>query len=527
MNKDLQKTYQNHWILLVGVSLVGLVLLPLFQTQILTEVGGLRTIFLNESHSPYFSALQSLGLGILGNSSLWIVPVVCAVMIVYVIYGLSHELLRALGVPELHRYLIPVWVVGVAAVAPSITARLQTELVVTVLTLASIYWIVRMYRTGGFSDAVLAISAVSFAMIIRPDYALSVIGLLVVVLIQSIVMLQASHYWKRIGLIMSIPFVILGLFYIRPPQIPGSITYYSQSGYPVINTEKYQPITDTFTELNQELNSEVNKNYIFREYHSVFWEQYPSLIQILSSEDSFRSMYNRMNQNLPINIIGFLILIFGASLIWISRRSGIWYLILGIGVPYGVVWATFTSHPGYLQMQYILLMVVTMTCVAVVVPLLTKFQRQTFMVLLAIITVYSAISPVSNERGEVTSSAKARDNLMSWILTNTSENDRIFTTLQREVSSATGRETVWDTRIWLVEGIPETIRLWEGLYHADYVIVDQDHLKAMDNTYGDMSRIVNYSTVDSLFRQTRVFEKVYEDQENEITVYKYHNGAVQ
>ncbi|MGA1050531.1 MAG: hypothetical protein ACO3TG_03470, partial [Minisyncoccia bacterium] len=110
-----------------------------------------------------------------------------------------------------------------------------------------------------------------------------------------------------------------------------------------------------------------------------------------------------------------------------------------------------------------------------------------------------------------------------WIIENTAKDDRIFTILQREIALATGRETIWDARLWFVDDIDKSIRYWRDLYKADYIVIKDTDIKIGDS-YSGPGDIPSDSNFLVIIRSSKLFEEVYNVQD--FKVYRFKDNGL-
>ena len=468
-----------------------------------------------ELPSPlYVYAVGVMSVGLVGQSAFWLLPMILSGALVYLLYRLSTEILRALARDTSITMVIPVWLAGFASVAPGWLSGFWPELLFTFLTVSGIYWAVRLYRTQAVSDAVLSIIAISFASVIQQDHLVLMSGLVLTVLFQAILLTSRVNLGRNILVFLALPILIIGSFYAALFVPTGMDLSLSPSGL-------------EYSTIDSELNAVVEQSEIFDRPNAKSQQQYPSLKRMIETDSSFRSMYNQVNATLPMNIIGFISIIVAACLIWIWSRSAVWYLMAAMLLPYIFVWLLYTSDPLSLQMQFVLVMLAAMTCVGFIVPVLTGFQRQISVLLFSLLAIYGVMIPYIMDESDVGTrwgdSSEAKSNtkkaLLNWIEQNTEEDARIFTFSQKEISAKTDRETVWDSRIWFVKDVQDTLRLWDKAYDVDYVVLHKSQVTPLASYHGS-GDIPNTSTLYTLIQGTMLFVEVYQDQD--FIIYSYN-----
>lgn len=481
-------------------------------------------------HYPYhLYSVGVLGYLFFQNWTFIVYPTIMAGLVVFFTKKLGDELIRAITTKDKVDFQtsLLVWLSSLAILSSGWLNGFRFEMLFTTLMVTGLFFILRFYRTRGYSEAVLGTMALSFAAVVRQNYTMFAGAVLAVTTVQVILMSPRKNLVRVIPTVIGLPLVIIGTYYAFLIETTGTISYFSESGYPYLDTQVFSPDYLEFEGLNQELNEDVNRGRIFDKMYAGFQNQYPSLASLYHGPWSIGEMYRNINSNLYMSIVAFAPLVALGAIVWFAKRSPVWYLYAAMLVPYMGTWALYTSNPRYLHMQYFLGVFALVIPTTLIVSKLRVTYRVITLGFAVIFLVQGVFLNLSGDYRTVTATywgvpegeyKTAIEPLNEWIATNTAEDSRIFTVLQREVSLATGRETIWDARLWFVRDIGDTLNYWDNLHQADYIIIKTSDIKKQD-AYSGPGDIPEGSTLLSLVRSTPVFEKVYEVQD--FTLYKF------
>lgn len=481
-------------------------------------------------HYPYhLYAVGVLGYVLIQNWVFLVYPILMAAVIVFFTKKLGDELIRASTGVELVSDMnsILVWISSLAILSSGWLNGFRFEMLFSALMLAGLYFVLKFYRIRGGMEAILGVVFLSFAAAVRQNYTMYAGAILLVFIVQILLMSSRANLWRLMLVVVAIPTIVIGSYYAVMVSTTGTISYFSERGYPFIDTQVFQPEYLQFDGLNADLNREVDISKTFDRMYSGFESQYPSLSKLLNSNASLGSMYRTLNSNLYMNIIAFVVLLSLGFWMWFVRKPAIWYLYVAMLVPYIGTWALYTANPRYLYMHYFL------GIFALVIPLtlvVTKSHISYRVIIFAFAIVFfvqGVFVGFSNDLRTVTSSywgapegeyMTGIEPLNNWISNNTDKDDRIFTILQREVALVAARETVWDARIWFLTDTEEAVQYWLDLYKADYIIIKDSDIKD-SNSYSGPGDIPANSLFLALVRESKIFEEVYGVQD--FRVYRF------
>lgn len=416
-------------------------------------------------HYPYhLYSVGVLGYVLIQNWVFVLYAVLMAVLIVIFTKKLGDELIRALtGSVEVSGVnSLLVWISSLAILSSAWLNGFRFEMLFSVLILVGLYFVLKFYRVRGAWDAVLGVVFLSFAAVVRQNYTMYAGAILVVFIVQIFVMSSKNSLWKLMPLVSIIPVAVIGSYYAFLVKTTGTISYFSENGYPFIDSRVFEPKYLEFDDLNQALNNEVDMGVTFDRMYSGFETQYPSLSKLLNSDLGIREIYRTLNSNLYMNVLVFIPLLLLGAGVWFAKRSAVWYLYLSMLVPYLATWALYTSNPRYLYMHYFLGVFALVIPIVLVLGRLRTTYRFVVLAFAIIFLVQGVFINFVNDFRIATGSywgvpegeyLTGLEPLNKWIVDNTAEDDRIFTILQREIALATGRETIWDARLWFVEDI--------------------------------------------------------------------------
>ena len=485
-------------------------------------------------HYPYhLYSVGVLGYVLFQNWAFVLYAVLMAGLIVFFTKKLGDELIRALigvdMVPEMTSILV--WISSLAILSSAWLNGFRFEMLFSTLLLAGLYFVLKFYRGRGSWEAVLGVLFLSFAAVVRQNYTMYAGAILAVFIVQIFVMSSKKSLWKLMPIALLIPIMVIGSYYAFLIKTTGTISYFSENGYPFIDSRLFEPKYLEFDGLNQDLNNEVDISSTFDRMYSGFETQYPSLVKLFHSDLGLREVYRNLNSNLYMNVLAFIPLLVLGAWVWFSKRSAIWYLYLAILVPYLGTWALYTSNPRYLYMHYFLGIFALAIPIVLVISRLKVLYKVISFAFAIIFLVQGVFIGFVNDFTVTTGSywgapegeyMTGVELINQWIIENTDKDDRIFTILQREIALATGRETVWDARLWFVDDVDKSIRYWRDLYKADYILIKDTDVK-VGNSYSGPGDIPSDSNFLTIIRSSKLFEEVYVVQDFKVYRFKDNN----
>lgn len=447
-------------------------------------------------HYPvHLYAIGVIGTVLFGGWMSVAMPFLALLAIVWLVKGITEEVWQRID-PEISEMAVyAAWIGGISVLSLAWLDGFRFELFFVTFMLAGIYAMLRFFSQRSFVWLVVAGISLAFAMVLRQNYTLFAGSLLLMAGLQALAF-TSPRQWGKVFLVMAIfPLVIVGSYYTVFIKEAGTISYYSQSGYPVLDEQVFQPEYLDFQGVDAELNQEIDREQFFETMYGSFNNQYPSLRNLVAQAGSLDEMYHRLNQNLLVRPEIFVLGLFLAGMYWYAKRSPVYYLALGLLVPYVLTWAVYTSNPRYLHVHMILWMGVVITGVFLSWNKIYMLGRVVLMGAIIVILGFNVHTTYAQYFTNVThiywgepnpTGLNAMPHLMTWIEAETDEKDRIFTPLQREVALHTEREAVWDPRMWFVQDEKEIQYYWNNLIQADYILIKESMIVPQDIYSGPM-----------------------------------------
>ena len=455
-------------------------------------------------------------------------PFLALLAIVWLVKGITEEVWQRID-PEISEMAVyTAWIGGVSVLALAWLDGFRFEMFFIGFVLAGIYAMLRFFRQSTLAWLAIAGISLAFAMVLRQNYTLFAGSLLLMSGMQALAF-TSPRQWIKVFLVMAIfPAVIVGSYYTLFIKEAGTISYYSQSGYPVLDDYIFQPEYLNFQGFDAELNQEINREQFFETMYGSFNEQYPSLRNLVTQAETLGEVYHNLNQNLLVRPEIFFLGLLMAGIYWYSKQSPVYYLALGMFLPYILTWAVYTSNPRYLHVHMVLWMGVVITGILISWSKIYVLGRvMLFGTVITILgfNVHSVYTQNFTDRTHIywgesnPTGYNAMPHLMTWIKTETTEEDRIFTPLQREVALHTEREAIWDPRMWFIQEEEEILYYWDNLIQAEYLFI-KDSMIVPQDIYSGPMYAPQESTLYSMIvdADSDVFQEVHRFQD--FTIYK-------
>ncbi len=481
-------------------------------------------------HSPmHLYAIGVVGSLLVGAWMSIILPLFAIIGIVV----FSSLLIKQIGILSQYslsygQYLAA-WTATIVIIPPSWLNGFQPELFYLLFTLAGLTATLKFYQTHQVSIAFAALMLFAFSAVLGTHYIFSIVGIIVVFIIQIVLYLPRRKLWNIIPLIVIVPVIIGASYYAMYGQQNPSSLQSSFIEYSFVEQILLQPNDQEYQGLEAQLQESSINSSLIEKIPDNPHNHYPSFITMIQQGWDIGDIYHTLNQNNPINIVLFAILISFTTVFWFIKSKAVWSIYMILVIPYIIITLTVTTNTLYTHSAILILILSSTTLIYIIFSRLRTSSQAIIFILLILSLFQSIFLYHRQETYDLThsywgiSTEQARNawpELMQWIVENTPDDARIFTSYTSEITLHTEREALWDPKIWFIEDADETLQYWDDLFRADYVLIKSSSVRSTDH-YTHLIHIPEDSTLYRLILISNEVELKYQLQD--FSIYKRTN----
>jgi len=456
-------------------------------------------------HYPLFVyGMGGFGVGLLGQTAYILLPLLFLAGIVLYVRNTIWLMFEELHLSSESRIRTAAWMIALASLAYSWIYIYRFELVFMFFAWTALYYTARFLVSPRTSFLVLATLSAVGVMLVKQNFFPYGLVFLAVVWGKIGWRVYRTSQWKqglyRLLLVGGIVILAVGPVYGQLVANTGTISYYSASGYPVLDDHIFSPTYLHYEGLDKTLAEQLPNEEMYQNITKGFTRKYPSLQAVIFEGANFTGtrphnvihrlylIYWEIQRNLFMNnLLALSVVSVAGVLLWRRWRSmALSYVVLWLAV--GGMAFVFTTNPRYLMLHFVLLALASALTAGWILPHThRRFVWVSTVLAFASLTTSAAHAYTDRlDRFEFASvwAQGGHTDMSRWIRRNTLEDARMFTAFEREIALSTDREALWDMRWWFLEDDRLIERSMADLYKADYVLLRAQQVKSSGNISG-------------------------------------------
>jgi len=456
-------------------------------------------------HYPLFVyGMGVIGVLLLGQAAYVVFPLLFLAGIVFYVRNTVWVVFDRLRLSSDSQVRTAAWLIALAALAYSWIYIYRFELVFMFFAWTALYYTARFMEVPRTSFLVLATLSAVGIMLVKQNFL--PYGLVFLAVLIGVTLWRAldTTQWRRgvtyLALIGCIVGMAVGPIYGQLIARTGTISYYSASGYPVLDETIFSPKYLQYQGIDKTLRHTLPNEAMYQNITKGFERQYPSLQAVIWDGANLTNteprnflhriylMYWEIQRNLFMNnLLALSVVGVAGVLLWRRGRSmAVLYTVLWFAV--GGMAFVFTINPRYLMLHFVLLALASALTAGWILPRThPRFVFAATVLAFASLTTSAAHAYTDRLERFAGSSLWAEGGLERMtrdIQTHTEKDARIFTAFEREIALSTDREALWDMRWWFLEDQRLIERSMNELYQADYVLLRERQIRAREDITG-------------------------------------------